>query len=48
MKEKNIVIRIATIKDAPSLLNIYAHYVKNTAVTFEYEVPSLEEFSKRH
>ena len=47
MKEKNIVIRIATIKDAPSLLNIYAHYVKNTAVTFEYEVPSLEEFSKR-
>lgn len=47
MKEKNIVIRIATTKDAPSLLNIYAHYVKNTAVTFEYEVPSLEEFSER-
>lgn len=33
--------------DAKSLLEIYAPYVKNTAITFEYEVPSVEEFTQR-
>ena len=42
-----IVIRSATVKDAEALLNIYAYYVKNTAITFEYDVPTLEEFQKR-
>ena len=40
-------IRSATIKDAESLLDIYAHYVENTAITFEYEVPSCSEFEDR-
>ena len=40
-------IRTAVPEDAPGLLDIYAPYVKNTAVTFEYEVPSLEEFTAR-
>ncbi len=40
-------IRIATIQDAKELLDIYAYYVLNTAITFEYEVPSLEEFQNR-
>lgn len=34
-------------EDAEKLLEIYAPYVKNTAVSFEYEVPSVKEFSKR-
>ena len=40
------MIRIATENDAEKLLEIYAYYVKNTAITFEYEVPSLDEFKK--
>lgn len=35
------------IKDAPELLSIYAPYVRDTAVSFEYEAPSLEEFQER-
>lgn len=42
-----IKIEIATPADAAALLEIYAHYVKHTAITFEYDVPSLEEFSQR-
>ena len=26
---------------------IYSHYVRNTAITFEYDVPSSDEFGKR-
>lgn len=40
-------IRIATPEDAPALLEIYAPYVQNTSITFEYEVPSVEDFSER-
>jgi phosphinothricin acetyltransferase len=40
-------IRVATVEDARQLLDIYAPYVENTAVTFEYTVPSIEEFRKR-
>ena len=42
-----VTIRIARIQDAPALLDIYAPYVKTTAVTFEYDVPSPEEFAHR-
>ena len=42
-----ITIRMATTADAKELLQIYAPYVQNTAITFEYEVPSGEEFAKR-
>lgn len=44
---ENIVIRSASVNDAEALLNIYAYYVKNTAITFEYDVPTLEEFKQR-
>lgn len=47
MNRVNITIRIATPSDAQTLLNIYAPYVKLTAITFEYEVPSVEEFTAR-
>ena len=44
---EKIVIRSASVNDAEALLNIYAYYVKNTANTFEYDVPTLEEFKQR-
>lgn len=40
-------IRLATLNDAPALLKIYAPYVEQTAITFEYSVPTLEEFRTR-
>ena len=43
----DIRIRTATTEDAEELLGIYTYYIKNTAVTFEYEVPSPEEFQER-
>ena len=39
--------RFATEKDAEAILKIYAPYIEKTAITFEYEVPSLSEFSER-
>lgn len=41
------MIRAATQQDAPALLEIYGYYVKNTAITYEYEVPTEEEFRQR-
>lgn len=40
-------IRQASIEDAPSLLSIYRPYVENTAITFEEDPPSLEDFQHR-
>ncbi|MDE5681585.1 MAG: GNAT family N-acetyltransferase [Mailhella sp.] len=40
-------IRPAQVSDAEQLLAIYAYYVKNTAISFEYAVPSLEAFQNR-
>ncbi len=44
--EKN-KIRVATKQDAKSLVEIYAPYVEKTAITFEYTVPTVEEFEER-
>ena len=41
------VIRRAELADAERLLEIYDYYVKNTAITFEYETPDLDEFKNR-
>ncbi len=40
-------IRSAQPADAAALLEIYAPYVEQTAVTYEYETPSLAEFTRR-
>lgn len=40
-------IERASIEDAKELLSIYAPYVEDTAVSFEYEAPSLDEFQNR-
>lgn len=42
-----VTIRIADIKDAPALLSIYSPYVEETAISFEYTVPTAEEFACR-
>ncbi len=42
-----VMIREAVPEDAARLLEIYAYYVENTAITFEYAVPSLQEFRQR-
>ena len=41
------MIRFATEKDLPAMLEIYRPFVENTTYSFEYEVPSMEEFTKR-
>ena len=43
----DLKIRDAQLEDAERLLEIYSYYVLNTAVSFEYDVPSLEEFKER-
>lgn len=40
-------IREAELVDAESILAIYAPYVRETVVTFECEVPSVEEYRSR-
>lgn len=43
----HFILRTAKPTDAEQLLSIYAPYVEQTAVTFEYTVPTIEEFSER-
>lgn len=43
----NTTIRFARIEDTKEILSIYAPYVLHDSATFEYEVPSIEEFEKR-
>lgn len=40
-------IRMAKAEDAEEILEIYKNYIQNTTITFEYEVPSLAEFTGR-
>lgn len=40
-------IRMATPADIPRILDIYAPYVRDTAVSFEYEVPTPDSFAQR-
>ncbi len=47
MSEKDFLIRTATPDDAAALAAIYRPYVEGTAITFEYEAPTEEEFRSR-
>jgi len=40
-------VRLATAEDAEAMLGIYAPYVRDTAISFEYEPPAPEEFRRR-
>lgn len=42
-----MIIDRAMVEDAEELLEIYAPYVRDTAISFEYEVPSVDEFKNR-
>lgn len=42
-----MIIREVKEGDAERLLEIYSYYVLNTAISFEYDVPTQEEFLKR-
>ena len=41
------MIRVATEADIPAMLALYAPYVENTTITFEYDVPCRNEFTRR-
>ena len=45
--DNKLTIREVRVEDAERLVEIYSHYVLNTAVSFEYEVPTVEEFANR-
>lgn len=42
-----MIIRPVKKDDAVALVAIYRPYVENTAITFEYEVPSVADFEQR-
>ena len=41
------IIRDVKISDAERLVEIYSPYIRNTAVSFEYHVPTVAEFEER-
>ena len=43
----SITLRFASPADAKALVAIYAPYIRKTAITYEYEIPSVEEFARR-
>ena len=45
--EANVSIRPVTLSDAERLAEIFAYYVKNTVVAFEYEPLTAETFRER-
>lgn len=40
-------IRLISENDAPEVLGIYAPFINNTIISFEYEAPSVDEFLQR-
>ncbi len=42
-----MIIRSARVSDAGRILEIYAYYIENTAISFVYDAPSLVEFQDR-
>ena len=44
---ERVRLRTARVSDAAALLAIYAPYVRETAITFEYDVPDEREFAAR-
>ena len=46
-ENENIKIKVASPENAAELLEIYKFYVENTAISFEIEPPTLQEFRAR-
>lgn len=47
MENNRLVFRFAVAEDAKALSDIYAYYVMETPISFEYIPPTPEEFSER-
>ncbi len=43
----NLSYRLAKAEDISSILALYAPFVQNTTITFEYDVPTLADFTQR-
>ena len=43
----DITIRSASVDDAADILRIYEYYVRETAISFEYDVPTLDDMKAR-
>ena len=43
----SVVIRNVTLEDAAAIVEIYAPYVLHTGISFETEVPTVEEYRRR-
>lgn len=43
----NINIRFVKKEDISEILRIYKPFIKNTAITFDYDAPSLNEFTEK-
>lgn len=43
----NVSIRSAVLDDVNDILKIYEYYVLNTAISFDYSLPSIDEFKNR-
>ena len=46
-KMDTLLIRSATLDDAPALLDIYRPFIEHSAVSFEMQAPSVDEFASR-
>lgn len=47
MTNEPLEVRALADADIPAVLAIYAHYVRETAISFELDPPTLEEFTAR-
>jgi len=47
MTSGRLTLRPAVISDAGVILDIYTHFINNTSITFEEEVPSADSFRHR-
>lgn len=47
LMNSELKIREATLDDAARLVEIYAPYITETSVSFEYDVPTVDEFRER-
>ena len=47
MMNEQFTLRLAVPEDAEQIIGIYSRYVTETAVTFEYDVPTVTEFENR-
>lgn len=45
--DQDLKISLASKEHCPQILGIYEHYVRHTAISFEYDVPTLEEMEAR-